>query len=172
MTQMRDGLFTRFEYYDLDRMGDAVARYDELRSASRSPDNAATRASDAVSHLVRHGDIDHLADRFHPDAIVADHARLGQGAGGRRDFVYFMRSWREVWNEGEADHGGPVAIRGDRLALMEYRFGTEGGWSIDRLAVVETDENDLITYLNFYDPDDRQLALAELDERFEQGGRR
>ena len=76
-----------------------------------------------------------------------------------------MKSWRMHWNEGEPDHGTRVAVRGDRLALVEYRFGTEGGWSIDRLAVIEVGDDDLVTYVNFYDPIDRAIALTELASR-------
>lgn len=174
------GKVCRIDQYGDDQLEDAIAYAHErsaaLALASNPPDptpdpskmeNAATRTSDHISHLVRNGLVEELADIIHPDAVTADHARLGSGVGNREDFIGAMKSWRQVWAEGDPDLGGPVAVRGGHLALMEYRFGTQGGWSVERLGGVEVDGGGLLTYLNFYDPVDEVTALEELETRWE-----
>lgn len=161
-----DGDALAVTYFDEDSLEEARqaldAPVDEPAAVVGRPTNRATDVSDRMSELVRNGHVDDLIDWWTPDAIARDYSRLGQGTGGREEFVTAMRSWREVWDIGQPDTGGPIAINGDHAALVEYRFGTVGSWSVDRLAVLVVDDDDKITELTFYDHEDREVALQAL----------
>lgn len=155
-------------YFDEDALADALVAVDTtpddaVAEPAARPTNLATITSDRVSEMVRNGVVDDLVDWWHPEATARDYSRLGGGAGGRDDFIEAMRSWREVWDIGQPDSGGPISIKGDHAALVEYRFGTVGSWSVDRLAVLAVGDDGRITELTFYDHEDREIAQAALD---------
>ena len=99
----------RFDQWEVDKTGAADA------SAEASPlENLATRTSAVISEIVRNGDLGELEVHIRADAVMADRALLGEGTGGRSDFVDAIHSWRELWDSDTSDHGGPVRLVGGR----------------------------------------------------------
>jgi DNA-binding SARP family transcriptional activator len=63
----------------------------------------------------------------------------------------------------------PVAVRGDHLLLADGSLTSteEDSWGVDAVMLFEADDDDKIVYISTYDPEDRALAEAELEERWE-----
>jgi hypothetical protein len=60
----------------------------------------------------------------------------------------------------------PLAVRGERLALVEYRGRTPGGYEATYLNVNETDESGQLVEQVRFDGDDFESAYRELEQRY------
>jgi hypothetical protein len=175
MTFGSDGLMTRFEWFDADGDGQALARFDELKREraapvpSHRPDplciprNAATRASDRWTECIRTEDWEALRMLVAP-ILVEDRRRLIRTTGGCETAIANSRLQR-----GRAKRT-LLATAGDRLALQHVRWtGTAGGdagaYEIELLEVWEVDAEGRVLATVGFDPDDRRAASTELLDR-------
>lgn len=67
----------------------------------------------------------------------------------------------------------PVAVRGDRLALIRWENWADetehggGPATVEQIVVVETDTDGRVTMVVIFEADDVELAMAELEARAE-----
>lgn len=84
---------------------------------------------------------------------------------GRAAFIENVRAIYGVFDTILLD---PIAIRGDRVAILRVTLGHEG-FTATMLGVYETDDRGLLVRGTSFDEEDLDLALAELEERFMAG---
>lgn len=162
------GLLSHFELFDETDVDAAVAKFDELTAPMPRLDNAATRGWRRFSEVYNRRDLDgFLAE--HETTARYDDRRMGlRDEGpvgpevGRALLFEASPSWRlEI---------EPIATRGEALALIRGRFRDidepDGPSAVEVLAVVEVSDRELLTYEVFFDPEDLDSALTELDARF------
>ena len=163
------GLWARLEMFDLDDEIAARARFEELAGTARSaagprePENQLTRTWPELLTRVGRGDPD-AANLVADDVVIRDR-RAGVSAGtiaGRDAFIANAGAHFDVFK-----HLRPtvLAVRGDRLALIQMEFETDGFVST-RLNVIETNESGQLVGMGVFDEADFELALEDLDERF------
>ena len=193
-----DGRLIRNEMFDVDRTGEALARFDELagqrlhamevfdadrldaalarhEDLSREPvstriENAATRSEDAICGAWEARDGQAMAALFAAHFRSIDRRSLMQLEVGRDEMLASVRPFVE---KGFTRSSDLLATRGDRLALYRSRVrgsdGLTGPSEIEILQVVEaSDERTRVAAVAF-DPDDLDAAYAELDARYAAG---
>lgn len=156
------------ELFDEEDLELALARFDEITESASGVENAATRAWRRFSDVYNRRDMQgflavHDQNAYYEDRRkgLRDEGPIGQDVG-RALLFEASPSWRlEV---------EPIAIRGEALALIRGRFRDmdEPGRpsAVEVLAVIEVADGDSISYEVFFDPDDIDAALAELDARY------
>ncbi|MCU0670969.1 MAG: nuclear transport factor 2 family protein, partial [Myxococcota bacterium] len=167
-----DGRVARYELFDADREGEALARFDAL--AGRSPEvleepfaNAASRYNDRFVRAWDARDWNAVREIHRPTCRVDDRRRMMRIEGPAEDgFRFYFDQPRSRWIV------TPIATRGERLVLsrllLECDVEAEGGAAaIDYLCVDEVDADGLSAAMVVFDPDDEDAAYAELDARFE-----
>ena len=159
---------SRIEAFDESALAEALARFDELCSASAPLDNTATHVNrDFVNVVNRRSVPDYLA-LCAADARFEDRRR-GLYSEGPMNAVFAeslvlggYESWRVA--------GEPVAIRGNRLALIHYRYrdraDPECPVVIEALGLLEVGDDGLLAYFVLFDANDRDAAFGELTERW------
>ena len=114
------GRIRRFDQYDLERLDDARARYEELRpDPLRIPPNAATRARDRFRTYAETRDWVALKELFAPSFVYEDRRRLLRDSGDREKM---LTSVRVATASGARVSETLLATAGDRLALAHLRF--------------------------------------------------
>ena len=120
-----------------------------------------------------------LIDRYAARCVVGEFGGEGFGAA---DFVRFDRrrgvstptlnglaefeaNMRAIFEVFDTFTTEPVAIRGNRVALIRLHLARDG-FATTMLGVYEADERGLLTRGTSFDEDDFDLALDELEERF------
>ena len=100
------------------------------------------------------------------DATVHDRRRLiGSEVRHGRDAALAMdRAFGEVGFD-DAD-GSVLAVRGDRLALLDATSQTADEYEIHYLLVFEINDNHQLASLTFHDPEHLADAIDELDARY------
>ncbi|MEQ1788134.1 MAG: hypothetical protein ABL966_13855, partial [Acidimicrobiales bacterium] len=142
----------------------------DAASAVASP--LANRAAEAVAEVIsafERRDWDWFKERFASE-VISDDRRTGVNSGrhvGSDRLVDLTRSLADVGFT--SIEQTPIAIRGDRLVLLERRWCDPDGFDLDVLALIEVDEHDRTCRNTLFDPDDLPAALTELDERFAAG---
>jgi hypothetical protein len=134
-------------------------------------ENAASQASERVYACFAARDWAGLAEVF-TDDICLDDRRKVVGTGvrrGREVNVADVRAMAEIGAQSITPR--LVATRGERLVLGRVHFAIHDQWTpedfhIDALRVVETGADNRICAVVFFDPDDLDAALAELDARY------
>jgi ketosteroid isomerase-like protein len=169
------GLIARFDFYDVDRIDEARARFDELSAVAPRPlarfANAATRNVDGATAAQSERDWQGFGAFFAPGFRSYDRRAMVRLETGREQFLASYRQIVEMTSSPPTRE--VVATRGDRLALVRIRWlgadGDVGPSEIDWLLVVEVDgRGDQIAGVAF-DEDDVDAAYAELDARFDAG---
>jgi hypothetical protein len=156
-----------FDEADLDA---ALARFDELHSHARPPENAVSHVDQRFWTYFTARDWDGIAELLAED-IATDDRRRVVNAGvrhGRDSHITEMRAVAEVGVERITST--IVATRGSRLALTRIcgstlEIGT-GELSAEVLNVVEIDAGNHISARVGFDADDIAAAVAELDARY------
>jgi hypothetical protein len=164
---VQGGLATREEYFPLDRLDDALARFQELEGDSDDRvriENAATKLFNRIAVAVQDRDIAGFNELTTKLQTWDDRRRgLRTVLEGREALTGLLRVLAD-WDVARPDVT-PVAVRGERLALFHLRRltdGTESEW----LTLCELDDNrDLVRVVRF-DPDDLDAALHDLRERW------
>ena len=152
----------------VDGEGDGVtANTDDSEHRTRRSDfvldNLATRWSIRGAVLVDAGRIDDGAAALNrPDFQAVDHRFAGYGEGLERQTAA-IRARTEF---GTSYSSEPVAVRGDRLALMAWRMVGPSGDESTTLVVCEVDETGLGVRNHLFDETDRPAAMHTLNEWF------
>ncbi len=161
-------LLSRFEVFDEDDLDTAVARFDELSASALRLENAATRLRARVSDAYNRRDVEgflSLAGGLYEDRRKG----LRDAGAGSRDFALAVMSETPTSWRLEIE---PVAVRGNRLALSREAFRDSGDANrpitVELMVLTEV-VGELLSYTAFFDPDDVDAALAELDARFVAG---
>jgi hypothetical protein len=160
------------ELFDLDDLEAALARFDELSQLARQPENRATRVYKRTLTRFAARDLDAAADMLADDYTKDDRRHVVNAGRYGRDV--------EVANMRASVHVGAgnwtldaVATRGERLALVRARWSgldkRPDAYYTDVLEVVEINEEERITAVVTFDPDDISNAFAELEQRYAAG---
>jgi class 3 adenylate cyclase/tetratricopeptide (TPR) repeat protein len=169
------GLIVRTDLYDV---GDpaALARLAELSgpvASVPSLSNAATRAAAMTIGAWLDKDWDRFAARFPANFHGSDRRRGVLLELGRDEMIAFSRSLGETATTRIID-SEPLALRGQRLALMRWRIELAGDDTaaddvgpaeLVHLNLFELDEDGALVSVTRWDDDDLAAALAELDAR-------
>jgi hypothetical protein len=167
-----DGLQIRGEYFDADREAEALARFDELTTASRAVrvENAATRVEDRGLDAWRAGDWERFAALLPPGSRLIERRRM---ILLEYDRARFLETFRPMFEMTSSITFEVLATRGDRLALSRTTWiGTDrerGPSEIEFLRLLEIGGDDELASLITFDPEDLDAAYAELDARHAAG---
>jgi ketosteroid isomerase-like protein len=162
----------RFDWYDLERQGEARARFAEVAASAardplRIPPNAAMRVLDRWSEAAIARDWDTLERLFAPDFGYEDRRRGIQDSG---DLAKMLASIRVALEAGARATHEVLATAGDRLAMTRGRFTISDGETvvaeIDVLQINELDAAGRVVAAVTFDPDDRRAASIEMLDRW------
>jgi class 3 adenylate cyclase len=164
------GLATHRVAFDIEQWDEALARFDEWCAAdelSRSAlSNRATRAQDTYCAWFAAGDWPAMGASY-ADDVVSDDRRSGVSSGvtvGRDQLLELVHGLVDVGFTTVAND--PIAIRGERLALVRRTWHRPDGFDLPVLAVVEYDAEDRMTFNIMFDPEETAAAVYELDQRY------
>jgi hypothetical protein len=176
VSESRDGLISRVEYFPEQALDDALARYAELAAAadadgppaSDAPwlDNHAVRTWRRFEELFAARDWVAFGALFSADSVFEDRRRgMAWEIRGRDNRVRNVRVLGEDLGAA-VTAWAPLAVRGERLGLFRIVFGSEGETVTELLQIDEYDEDGLLAVTITFDADDLDAAFAELDERY------
>ncbi|MGO9155528.1 AAA family ATPase, partial [Mycobacterium sp.] len=161
---------SRCEVFDEADLDDALARFDELSRPMRRPENAASRIAEHFLAAFAASDWDSMTGML-ADNFSNDDRRRVVGAGvrhGREAQIADMQAVADLWTTNSTLMA--VATRGDRLALLHFRF-----WDLDQgseafpteaLGILEINAAERMVAIVSFDLDDFEAAIAELDARY------
>ncbi|WP_435405769.1 hypothetical protein MPNTM1_02001 [Mycolicibacterium parafortuitum] len=155
------------EVYDEADLDAALARFDELAATPTLSNRTVRLALSAADAVNRRSVADYLT-LCAADARFDDR-RSGLLSSGPLDAVFAEAL---IFNapEGWRVEGDPVAVRGDRLALIHYRYrdlvDAERPIVVEALGVLEVGAAGSLVLFVLFDADARDAAFAELDARF------
>jgi hypothetical protein len=168
-----DGRQTRHEYFDVDQVAEARARFDELTAAPpkrRVVANAATAAADRMAASTTARDVDALSAVLAEDVACWDHT-----TGTLYDRAGYLATFRMgLKAEGFAFRHEVLASLGDSLALYRSSLSASRftGWKFDvgpyereRLVVTEVDGRGLVTLQELFEGDRLGEAIVRLYQR-------
>ncbi|WP_235632340.1 BTAD domain-containing putative transcriptional regulator [Mycolicibacterium rutilum] len=161
------GRATRCEFFDEAALDAALARLQELEAAARPPATAIDRMILRFTTLFENRDWDGLRAIVDDDFVVHDR-RHTINAGIRRGREAEIGDLQAASDVGFTTVSFVVAAtRGERLALTRSRFSDAGDESFhaDALQVIELND-DTLTAVTVFDPNDIDAAFAALDARF------
>jgi class 3 adenylate cyclase/type II secretory pathway predicted ATPase ExeA/ketosteroid isomerase-like protein len=161
------------ELFDLEDEAAARAAFSRLVEEERVArlrgpvlDNAAWRALQRVLAAFNEGDFEALRSLYHPDVHELDRRRLATSPTlvGRELYMENMRAIRDTGlTHVEFE---PVAVRGERLAVVRGGARTDSGLESLATIVWEFDDEGRARHLVDFSDDDLAGALDELDERY------
>lgn len=164
------GLLSRCELFGEGDLDTALARFEELGRPTTRLENAASRAGERYLAQFAAHDWDAMAETLSEDFSNDDRRRV-VGAGiqhGRDAQIAHMRTVADLWTTKVMPT--TIATRGRRLALMRLRFsGRDQGpetFLTEVLGVLEIDSDERIAAVVFFEVDDFDVAIAELDARY------
>jgi ketosteroid isomerase-like protein len=169
-----DGLMSRWEHFDVDRDGEALARFDELTAAPAQPRfaNAATRVADTFVRCWDASDLEGVLATWAPSPRLIDRRSL-TGIDLEGDEV--LASQRYMFSAGPGDRwrGDVLATRGERLALLRWRWLRSEDdrvlAEVEYVGIVEADSAGRQLLGVCFDTDALDAAYAELDARYAAG---
>jgi class 3 adenylate cyclase/tetratricopeptide (TPR) repeat protein len=165
------GRMKRIEWFGEDDFDRALARLDELGTADRRTpraENRCTRFQAAAFELLLVGRLQEVRE------LVADGFELVD----RRTVVSMptlgidgsFDNWAVIADLGlDSITCEPVAVRGDRLHLSRVSYRFDGGDTIDLLMLGDMDDRGLASATVYFDEEDLDAAMDELDARFLKG---
>lgn len=160
------GRASRIEFFPVDQLDDALARWEALNASQDAGgplENTASTALHRVFDRLVDQDWDGIASLLAPDCTWDD-TRPGLRVSTRgRDAS--IEQLRVIALGTPSVEDRVVAIRGDRLALVDLTF-TSGTFEVDLYALCESDASDLLAYSASYGPDDLDIAMRDLDDRY------
>ena len=164
-----EGLLTQMELFGEDQWAEALALFDEWSDRRRPPStapavaNTATRTFDRVLAKCRVDD-DRLEDETTDDIVRMSRRRIVSSPETRGRAAYY-RNVRSI----SADYNieqMPLAVRGDRLAVIRLECTTPDGYQSVFVGLTETDATGRICYQVSWDEEDLPLVLDELENRY------
>lgn len=163
------GLINRVEVFDDQDLDIALARFDELRPEARRLENSATRLAERFFSHVESHKWDAMAEIVAEDSFFADRRHVvNLGVWHGRDLaIANLRVLHEI----DANVTLTViATRGERLALTRVdslnRDLRHGEFDVELLSIVEAGADNRIATLITFDPNDIDIAFAELEARY------
>ncbi|WP_374109772.1 BTAD domain-containing putative transcriptional regulator [Mycobacterium sp. WUMAC-067] len=163
-------MVNRTELFDENDLGAALARFEVLGRPAARLENAASRVGERYLAQFAARDWDAMAETLSNDFSNDDRRRV-VGAGiqhGRDAQIADMRTVADLWTTKVMP--ATIATRGSRLVLMRLRFsGRDHGpetFLTEVLGVLEIDADERIAAVVFFDVDDFDAAIAELDARY------
>jgi class 3 adenylate cyclase/Pyruvate/2-oxoacid:ferredoxin oxidoreductase delta subunit/tetratricopeptide (TPR) repeat protein len=162
--------FHAWELFEIDQLDAALARFEELSSASRMPvhiENAATRAAERLRAAWNTHDWEGVVALFSPGFRSVDRGRLVRLVLERDRFLESLRLFFAMTAQSTTQ---VLATRGDRLALIRVCWrgasASVGPSDLEFIGLLEVDgRGEIVTAVQF-DTDDGDAACAELDERY------
>jgi len=170
LADSRDGRFTHTETFAPEQLAEALARFAEVEAAEPSIastvlSNRVTRGQDAFCEAFAVRDWEAMASSY-ADDLFNDDRRTGVSSGvtvGREEVLGLVRGLVDV---GFATVTSvPIAIRGERLAIVRRTWHQTDGFDLPLLSVVEYDADDRMTANVMFDTDDVPSAHEELERR-------
>ncbi|MFN2428042.1 MAG: hypothetical protein ABR587_16530, partial [Candidatus Binatia bacterium] len=162
------GKMTHAEPFPIDAQEAAVARFEELtRDPLNIAPNAASRVGLQTLEHFRAGDWQAIRNMVSPTFRYDDCSRRALVSGDVETWIASMQFVREQL-PASAEHE-MVATFGDRVELRRFLFlANDGGATIEieRLRMVEVDEQGQLIAVVFFDPEDRTAASVEGLRRF------
>ena len=131
-------------------------------------DTACVRAGERVAAAVNRGDWDEYEGLFAPEASLESRRKIVGFTQNDIPFKAWQRQNRRILETGEArlDYVF-IAVRGERLALSRLKVGTDdashGAPTDEFLQVYGIDEEDRVAFQIWFDVEDIDAAIAELD---------
>jgi hypothetical protein len=159
------------DWYDLDDVDAARARFEELAAADpRTPhvDNAVVRKLVAGSWQQAFDpsyDPQAELDTQNAADVVVDDRRRGVSIGvlhGTDAMEQNIRAQDGLFGPTTFE---PIAVRGERLALVRTRAVAPSGFELVSLGIVETDAQGRFRSWTFFDESDLVAAFEELEQR-------
>ena len=133
--------------------------------------NAASRVSDRLLAAFQAKDVAAAMHEFSAD--IAYEERRAFAGGLIVGIDYLRESVPALLAQYDHFEGHTVAVRGDRLCLVQSRWWDDSGNTAANLHVGELDEDGRLSCLLYFDGDDFTSAYQELDARYYAGeGRR
>src|SRR6202012_5554624 len=160
------GLISRGEIFDDADLAAALAMFDQLSHPRL--ENSATRVQEHVFSYIAARDWDAVAQITAENVSVDDRRRV-VNAGDLRGRDANIESTQATVDVGfTMTMGGPLAISGERLALIRVRVSGRDAETIqnDALNIVEIDAEERIAGNVVFDLDDFDAAFAELEARY------
>lgn len=165
--ECRDGLVLAVREFDDE---DSAFAYAESVVAPTHSRLAIRNASSDVAHrmlvALQAGDFDTIADAYAEHYVHADHRRLGGGPIANRASA--RAAWEKIaqlYSKFEIDI---LAVRGERLHLLRYRWSDNAGNQSIGLALTEASDG-LIVFQDRFDEGDFGAAYAALEHRYYAG---
>lgn len=138
----------------------------EHETRTARAENLLTRQSDRFIALVSAGCLDEAAALIDADILSVDSRRTVSSPTfrGRDEFMANVRGLHEVgMTEWTSE---PLAVRGDHLALSRATLRTLDGSEVTALNVAEISPEGRNTYTAWFDADDLDAAVDELETRY------
>lgn len=159
-------LFSRCEMFDEADIDAAFARFDELNRQAPQLENAAIRAQGRVVDAFNRHDMDSFL-AIH-DARYEDRRRVMRYEGTVD--AKFARAMLFEVPESWQMESEPIATRGHRRGLNRVRWRdtneADRPIAVELLNLIEVNDDELISYVVFFDPDDINGATGELTARW------
>ncbi|CAM2767742.1 SnoaL-like domain-containing protein [Mycobacterium intermedium] len=163
-------LVCRFELFDEADLDAALARFDELRSQTRPPENEASKVAERVMAHYAAQDWNSIAEILSDNHYLDDRRRV-VNAGIRHGRDAEIANIQAAIDLGATNVTSVLmATRGTRLALTRTRFSGRDrrpeALHTEVLNIVELDADERVAALVSFDLDDVDAAFAELDSRY------
>ena len=156
-------LVERIEFFPEDRWDDAVALFDEWADATEADDDSSQPFYAAAPEAFAARAWDAIRDRLAPEVELHDRRSTVSSSSvvGPDTIAALLRSYREVGFETLEQR--PVAIHGERLALVHRVYRTTTGFELAMLAVVSADHEGRSDRIVLFDAEDLEAATAEFE---------
>ncbi len=163
-------LISRVELFDESDLDAALTRFDELSRPAWRLENSASRVHETFFRCFADRDWAAMSGMC-ADGVLSDDRRTVISSGvlhGREANIGNMRAIAEFGVT--LSTSTVIGTRGQRLALIQDSFASNAAdpepFDADMLTVAEVDGAECITAFITFDPDDIDVAFAELDARY------
>ena len=171
---VHDGQVTRLEGFDVDDEAAALARFEEL-STTAWPDANPSVLRNRATRSITSGMASILSGEEQARGTVTDDFEMIDRRALRvlefDDPDRYLEYRRSRWNDVTDAAVTPVAIRGERLAVIRYELEWEddGLDTPSALTVFETDDRGRAKRMVVFDITDVRAALDEMNQRYVKG---
>jgi hypothetical protein len=168
---VRGDMISHCELFDEEDLDTALEKFEELNSPAPRLENAASRVDDQLWEGFAARDW-HAISEMLADDHYSDDRRLVVGAGIRHGRDAEIEDMRAVAAEFPSMTLTSVvmATRGERLVLTRCRYSGRADrpetFYTDVLRMTELDADERSAALVFFDPEDIEAAIEELDARY------
>lgn len=159
----------RSEVFDEADLETALTRFAELQPQVRRLENTASRMGERLLAHLAAGEWDNLADLFAADYCNDDRRPVvSEVRIGRDEQIANLHAVADLWPANVAARA--LAVRGERLVLEHLCFSSRddgsSAFSTEVLGILELDTNEQIAACVYFEANDFEAAIAELDARY------